>query len=190
MNLACAVLAAGASSRLGTPKQLLPAHGSSTLVHWAVESACNSSASRVAVVVGARSVEVAASVADLPVEVLEGTEWREGMAASIRTAALWAIDRGAGALMLCACDQPFLTSRHLNALWFASERGARLAGSYYGGKTAVPAVFPERYFGALLALRGEEGGAGILRREPNVARVAWPEGAYDIDTPADCAALL
>lgn len=190
MNLACAVLAAGGSVRLGTPKQLLPFHGSSTLVHWAAECACNSSASRVAVVVGARSRDIAASVADLPVEILDGAEWREGMAASIRTATLWAIDRGADALMLSTCDQPFLTSRHLNALWFASDHGSRLAASYYAGKTAVPAVFPERYFGGLLALRGEEGGAGILRRELNVARVAWPEGAFDIDTPADCAALI
>jgi molybdenum cofactor cytidylyltransferase len=189
MNLACAVLAAGASSRLGTPNQLLPFHGSSTLVHWAAECACKSSASRVAVVVGARSDDIAASVADLPLELLEGAAWHEGMAASIRTAALWAVDRGADALMLCACDQPFLTSRHLNALWFASEHGKRLAASYYGGKTAVPAVFPQRYFGALLALRGEEGGSGILRREPNVARVAWPEGAFDIGVPADCVSL-
>src|ERR1700753_3978297 len=112
MNLACAVLAAGGSVRLGTPKQLLAFNGSSTLVHWAAECACSSSASRVAVVVGARSADITASVADLPLEILEGTEWREGMAASIRTAALWAIDRGAGALMLCVCDQPFLTTRH------------------------------------------------------------------------------
>ncbi|HTQ03760.1 MAG TPA: nucleotidyltransferase family protein [Polyangiaceae bacterium] len=185
MNLACAVLAAGGSARLGMPKQLLPFDGSNTLVHWAAECACKSSASRVAVVVGARSEDIAASVANLPVEILNGSGWREGMAASIRTAALWAVDRGADALMLSVCDQPFLTSRHLNALWFASEHGKRLAGSYYGGKTCVPAVFPARYFGALLALRGEEGGSSILRRDANVARVAWPEGAFDIDTPAD-----
>lgn len=189
MNVACAVLAAGASARLGKPKQLLPFNGSSTLVHWAVECACCSCCSRVGVVVGSRSDEVSASVKGLPVEVIDGFDWREGMAASIRAAALWAIDRGADALMLCVCDQPFLTTHHLNALWFASENGKRLTASYYAGKTAVPAVFPERYFGALLALRGEEGGAGILRREPNVARVAWPEGAVDVDTPQDALSL-
>jgi len=189
MNVACAVLAAGASARLGKPKQLLPFNGSSTLVHWAAQCACSSCCSRVAVVVGARSEEVTESVRGLPVEILDGFDWREGMAASIRTAALWAIDRGADALMLCVCDQPFLTARHLNALWFASANGKRLAASHYAGKTAVPAIFPERYFGALLALRGDEGGAGILRREPNVARVAWPEGAVDVDTPADLLSL-
>jgi len=141
------------------------------------------------VVVGARSAEVTESVRGLPVEILEGFDWREGMAASIRTAALWAIDRGADALMLCVCDQPFLTAHHLNALWFASANGKRLAASYYAGKTAVPAIFPERYFGALLALRGDEGGAGILRREANVAHVAWPEGAVDVDTPSDLLSL-
>jgi molybdenum cofactor cytidylyltransferase len=189
MNVACAVLAAGASARLGKPKQLLPFNGSSTLVHWAAECACCSCCSRVAVVVGARSDEVAQSVERLPLEILEGFAWREGIAASIRTATLWAIDRGANALMLCVCDQPFLTTHHLNALWFASENGTRLAASYYAGKTAVPAVFPERHYGSLLALRGEEGGAGILRRAPNVARVAWPEGAVDVDAPAEAISL-
>ncbi len=185
MSVACAVLAAGGSRRLGRPKQLLSVHESSTLVRWAAQCACGSRCWPVSVVVGAAASDVTDAVGSLPVDVVTSFDWREGIAASIRAATHWAVDREATALMLCVCDQPHLSTRHLNALWRASEAGRRLAASHYAGKPGVPAVFPARDFGTLIALHGDEGAASFLRAAPGVVHVPWWEGEIDIDTPED-----
>lgn len=185
MSVACAVLAAGGSSRLGRPKQLVRVHESSTLVRWAAQCACGSCCWPVSVVVGAAGSDVSEAVGSLPIDIVSGFEWREGIAASIRAATHWAADREATALLICLCDQPLLSTRHLNALWRASNEGEKLAASYYAGKPGVPAVFPARDFGALVALRGDEGAASFLRSTPGVVHVPWWEGEIDVDTPLD-----
>ncbi len=185
MSIACAVLAAGLSEGRAIPKELTPIHASPTLVRWTAQCACGSRCTRVSLVVGARALAVADSISGLPVEIIDGFDWREGSAAGIRAATLWAIDRSAAALLLCGADQPFLTTRHLNALLFASEHGMRLVASYYGGKAAVPAVIPERYFGELLALSGGEDAAALLTREKGAVCIAWPEGAIEVDAPSE-----
>jgi molybdenum cofactor cytidylyltransferase len=141
------------------------------------------------VTVGARGVEIRQTLAGLPLELIEGFDWREGPAAELRAATLWAMDRGAEALMVLSPDQPFLTTRHLNTLSFASEHGARLAASYYGGRAGVPAIFPARYFGSLLALRGDEDPQTVLRRETGAVCIAWPEGAIDVDTASEISTI-
>jgi molybdenum cofactor cytidylyltransferase len=185
MSVACTVLAAKPAPGPGIPNELFHFQDSETLVHWAVQCACGSRCTRVSVVVGPRASEVAESVAALPVEVIQGFDWREGTAAAIRAATLWAIDRSATALLVCGSDQPFLTTRHLNALWFASDHGMRLAASYYGGKAGIPAVIPQRYFGTLLSLQGNEGVESLLRRSSNTVCIAWPEGSVAVDAPGD-----
>jgi len=96
---------------------------------------------------------------------------------------------GASALMLCVCDQPWLSTEHLDALWVASLGGMRLAASQYGGLPGVPAVFPDHYFPRLSRLRGDRGAAAILRAAPELVTVPWPLGSVDVDVPADLAAL-
>jgi len=185
MSVACAVLAAGGSRRLGRPKQLVRVHDSTTLVRWAAQCACGSCCWPVSVVVGAAASDVADAVGSLPIDLVTSLHWREGIAASIRAATRWALAREATALMICLCDQPLLRTSHLNTLFRASAAGECLAASHYAGKLGVPAVFPARHFGRLLALRGDEGAAGFLRSMPDVVAVPWCEGELDVDSPED-----
>ena len=185
MSVACTILAAGETTTDGVPTELVRFHSSGPLVHWAAQCACGSRCARVSVVVGSRAAEVTECVADLPVEFLTARDWREGSAAAVRTAVRWAMERMADALLVCSSDQPFLTTRHLNALLFASEQGTRLAASYYSGRAGMPAVIPERYFEQALALQGDENITTLLRRMPGAVCIAWPEGAIEVDSPSE-----
>jgi molybdenum cofactor cytidylyltransferase len=189
VSLFGAVLAAGASTRLGRPKQLVYAGTRGPLVRLAAGAVLESGCARVAVVVGAFRGAVVESLRGLAVEVVVAPDFTEGMAASIRAASAWAAGGGAEALLLTVCDQPQLDAAHLRSLLTASEGGTRLAASAYAETLGVPAVFPSGCFAALAALRGERGAAGILRSDPTVASVPWPAGAFDLDTPSDLAQL-
>lgn len=182
MNIACAVLAAGASRRLGAPKQLLPLRGRPLIAHI-VEAACASVAAQVAVVLGAHADEIAPAFAGTRAQSLHNPRWPSGMASSLHTAVYWAQRSGAEALLLCACDQPLLTSAHLDALCALQ----RTAASLYRDALGVPALVEARHFERLLAIEGDRGAAPLLRSGIEVAAVPWPDGALDLDTAEDVA---
>ena len=181
MTTVAIVLAAGGSRRLGRAKQLVTFEGE-TLVHRAARITRAAQVARVGVVVGARANEVAAAVHDLAVDRLENAAWEEGMASSLRVGTAWAAEQGATALLVCVCDQPHLTTAHLDALIAEGE----LAGSAYGGAIGVPALFPARLFAALGALAGDRGARDLLVA---ARALPWAPGAFDIDDEADVAAL-
>lgn len=172
---AAVVLAAGASRRLGRPKQLVEVRGEPLVRRIAriALSACDP----VAVVSGA--VPLQGALAGLPVAIVDNVFWAEGVASSIRAGITWA--SSAEAVVLLTCDQALLDSAHLRALLRASADG-RLAASRYEGVLGVPAVFPRAYFPVLQALRGDRGAQPLLA--PAVP-VDWPAGARDLDTIAD-----
>jgi molybdenum cofactor cytidylyltransferase len=172
---AAVILAAGASRRLGRPKQLVE-HDGETLVHRAARIALTT-CDPVAIVAGAISLTDA--VEDLPVAIVNNVFWAEGMASSIRAGIAWAAAEEAA--LLLTCDQLLLDSTHLRALIRAWD-GGRLAASRYDGVLGVPAIFPRAYFPVLLALQGERGAQPLLA--PAVP-VDWPDGARDLDTSSD-----
>jgi CTP:molybdopterin cytidylyltransferase MocA len=184
-GIACAILAAGASRRLGRPKQLLPIQGQSLLRRVAIE-ACGSACARVAVVLGAQAAIIAPTLAGLPVTRLENDSWSEGMASSIRRAVAWASDTQSEALILCVCDQVALTASHLDRL-IGTFRGSRssMVGSAYGGICGVPALFGSDRFPALRRLSGDRGAMGILRADLDTIAVSWTAGERDLDVPSD-----
>lgn len=184
----CAILAAGRSSRLGRPKQLVMHRGQPLLRHVA-QQACASRCERIAVVLGAHADEVAPTLSGLPVKLLHSA-WQEGMAASVREAVSWARDLRLDALLLTLCDQPRLDAAHLDALLAAHEAGDSMVGSLYGGLLSVPALFSRSSFELLEALRGERGAASILRHDPAARSLPWPAGDLDIDTEDDVTRLL
>jgi molybdenum cofactor cytidylyltransferase len=86
-------------------------------------------------------------------------------------------------------DQPLLDRVHVDRLVDARRSGAPAAASVYGGALGVPALFDASLYSELLALEGDRGAARILRGHDGVVSVEWPEGAVDVDTDADAAAL-
>jgi molybdenum cofactor cytidylyltransferase len=182
-----AVLAAGASRRLGMPKQLLRLPSGTPLLRHSVEQALAAGPVACAAITGSNATAVAQTLDGLPVHLVPSQAPEEGIAASIRAATSWASAQHADALLLCVCDQPLLTARHLSALLEASRRRKRPAASFYAGAHAVPAVFPRAYFPRLHELHGDQGAGALLAAAPYVESVDWPEGELDIDTAADWA---
>ncbi len=178
---ACAVLAAGASRRLGRPKQLA-LHLGRPLVRLAADCACQSQATAAAVIVGAHAGSVCAALGTSPIEVVPNPDWQQGMAASIRVAVAWAERQGSDALLLTLCDQPRLSAAHLDRLIAEFERSKLPVASYYAQKCAVPALFPRSLFGALAMLSGDSGASRLLNDGRPLSRLSWAEGEFDIDT--------
>lgn len=183
-----AVLAAGGSRRLGTPKQLVAYRGR-PLLQVVTSAACAAAVARAAVVLGARAAEIAPCLCSLDVDVLVNDQWQGGLASSIRRATAWAMARNAAALLLVSGDQPYLEAAHLDALLAAHRASGRAVASHYAGVRGIPALFPRPYFSRLLELRGDSGAASLLRGSEVVDEVSWPAGAFDVDEPADAARL-
>ncbi len=184
------VLAAGTSSRMGTPKQLLPLDGTPLLVR-AVEAALASPAWPVVVVLGAHAEKIRPVLARLPVLVVENSAWAEGMAASIRTGVttLRQFSRALDGALIALCDQPAFSSDVIAQLVAAQHASGRsIVAARYAGRHGAPALFLREHFPALAALTGEEGARALLNGDPaRVASVDLPQLALDLDTPADYA---
>jgi CTP:molybdopterin cytidylyltransferase MocA len=179
-----AVLAAGGSRRLGTPKQLV-LHRGRPLLEAVTAATCAAPVARVAVVLGSGAAEIAGCLSSLDVDLLVNRQWQLGLASSIRCATFWAMARNAAALVLVSGDQPHLDAQHVSALLAAHHAAGRAVASVYSGVRGVPALFPHSYFPRLLELRGDMGAARLLRDSDVVDEVPWPAGAFDVDQPAD-----
>ncbi len=173
-SVAALVLAGGASSRLGEPKQLVGL-GGENLLERAVRVAREAGCSLVVVVLcaSAEVIRSQCSLGDAWVLVNEG--WAEGMASSIRlgVGALSGID---GCLVL-TCDQPAVTAEHLARLI-----GNEVRASRYAGRNGIPAFFPAAVFGDLMELRGDMGARELLA---GVGSVELEGGELDVDTLRD-----
>lgn len=189
MTVAAILLAAGTSSRLGQPKQLLRFRGE-TLIERAIRLAVEAGAVPVFAVLGAHQDKIRAAVpltGAIPV-IHEG--WEQGLATSIH-AGLRALDgfpqQSAGAMLL-GCDQPQLTAEHLRALLaaFCDQTVPTIVASAYAGVLGIPAVFPPEVFPELYALRGDRGAKALLTKPPcRLISLPFAGGEVDIDLPAD-----
>ncbi|MCE5233747.1 MAG: nucleotidyltransferase family protein [Mizugakiibacter sp.] len=176
------LLAAGASRRLGRPKQLVAIDGE-PLVRRAARLALATVPADAVVVLGADATAVAAAVRGLAVRPLRAPGWEHGMGASLRAGLDALAPACAGALVLL-CDQPALDAAHLEALlaaWRLDPAGA--AASAYAGVLGVPAVLPRAWFPHVDA--GADRGARDLLRSRAAAVRAVPRAALadDLDTP-------
>ncbi len=176
---AALVLAAGASTRLGEPKQLVRLQGE-TLLERAVRVAGEAGLTPIAVVLGAAAKRVAEESDLRSAWVVVHAGWTEGMGSSIRAGMelVQGFQECDGVIVMTS-DMPKVTAAHLRHL---SERPEEVVASLYAGRRGVPAYFPRAQFAALLGLRGDAGARELLL-EARAVELAG--GDMDVDTAAD-----
>jgi len=179
------VLAAGASTRFGSPKQLVRVAGR-PLLHSALARAADVAGSAVSVVLGAHAAELTPLLTHSQALIVINRDWREGIASSIR-AGVSRLPPSCNAVLLMLADQAAVTAEDLKRLVSAWRRQPDyIVAARYGMTTGVPAVFPRSVFSDLGALRGDMGARALLQRNPDrVVRVPMASAAIDIDTPED-----
>jgi molybdenum cofactor cytidylyltransferase len=184
-HTAIILLAAGASARLGRPKQLVSLNGVSLLRRTA-GIALQSHAETVHVVLGFESERMKEELKDMPVRIIENPLWQEGMSTSL-AGGLNSLLQTTEAAVVVLCDQPKLSAAVLDKLIETyRETRAPIVTSRYAGTVGVPALFDRKIFPELLSLKGDQGAKSIIARYSTVrAEVDFPGGEYDIDSAAD-----
>lgn len=181
------ILAAGNSSRMGRPKQLIPWDGDALVVR-AAHAAIRAGASPVWVVTGAYAAEVADALQEEPVRILPNERFQEGMGTSIAAgfhAALSATSTGSVFLLLC--DQPEVDPTLLERMEStAAESGRGLVACAYAGTVGPPLLVQRRFFAAFAGTPPGAGAKAVLvKHADELAVVPFEAGARDLDEPGD-----
>lgn len=188
MSTGIIILAAGNSSRLGQPKQLLDYKGTS-LLNRIVSEAVFFAAEAVVVVTGAQRRAIEESIVDESVLTCHNPNWKDGMASSIKTGLkhLLLVYPELRSCIITVCDQPYLDAGVFRSLFLKQqETGKGIVASRYSEMQGVPVLFDRQYFDALLHLDGQEGARKLLTKfKSDTAVVPFEKGAIDIDTPED-----
>ncbi|MDX2107783.1 MAG: NTP transferase domain-containing protein [Candidatus Melainabacteria bacterium] len=179
-KLTAVILAAGCSSRLGSPKQLVEIEGRK-LLERAQEALYKTQFA--ATVLGA-NIELIKENCKLDSnnKIIENSLWQEGIASSIRCAVQFARLNESSHLLLTTCDQPAINSDVIDSLVALSAKNASsIIASRYGQTLGIPAIFPESHFEQLLQLSGDQGAKKIIERSQHVVAFDFEPGAFDID---------
>lgn len=187
-NIAILLLAAGSSTRLKEPKQLLDIHGQPLLLR-AVETAYACAGEQTFVVLGSGFEMHENLISDLPVKIIQNKSWEKGMGNSIKAGLSYIIKAVAQveAVIIMVCDQPLVTEAYLTKMRRKYNEGdKKIIASSYAATLGVPALFDKSMFPSLLELDDTHGAKMIIERNPeDVETISFPEGAIDIDTSQD-----
>lgn len=186
------ILAAGRSSRLGRPKQLLDLAGEPLLRHI-VRNALSSNLSDVVLVLGHQAPEIASAIGEWGQRLVINPVYDEGQSTSLRVG-LGALDPASSAVMFLLGDQPQVNPTIINAVIERFlECGAPIVMPTYGGVPANPVLFSSEFFPELLTVSGDEGARAIVKHHcVRVSHIAVSDGPppQDVDTEADYQSIL
>jgi len=181
------VLAAGASTRMGRQKLLLPMADRRPLVRVAVEQVLAAGIDDTVVVLGREAEAVARTLVGLPVRTVVNPRYAEGQSTSVR-AGIDALPAGTEAAVIALGDQPLPDPGVIRRLVaaFRTTRQPIVVPVYRDGR-GNPVLFAATLFAELRAVTGDRGGREVIAQDPGrVAEVALDAAMpADIDTPED-----
>ena len=185
-NIASIILAAGSSSRLGFPKQLLVYNGA-TFIENSIKVAQEAGCTPIVVVVGANSEKIIPVLEGYPVHVVINEDWQKGMGSSIVNGLNVIVNKAVDASVFMVCDQPYVSSDHVLKLIEAYNTSTHhIVATLYEDAIGVPALFDKRYFPALQGLKGNEGAKKLfIENSKDLSTVIFQKAAIDIDTMED-----
>ena len=189
-RLAAVILAAGGSTRLGQPKQLVKYRGKALILRT-VHLARLSVGGPVIVVLGDQQQRMRSLLRrhDRRLTIVNNADWQQGLATSLQ-AGLKRVPRTTNAALILLVDQAKLGASDISRLisgW--CKRPGKPAAAAYLGTAGAPAVIPRSRFGEVFLLDGDAGARSLLHRLSEVSLVDMPAAGFDVDTPADAAAL-
>jgi molybdenum cofactor cytidylyltransferase len=186
MNISILILAAGSSSRLGQPKQLVMFEGK-TLIERITQTALSVS-EQILVVLGANSslIKPKLEVFSTQINIIENPNWQTGMGTSISLGVEHLPPKSDGVIILLT-DQPLISQVLLQKMvqTFA-EKNYPIVACDYGNQLGVPILFDKCFFPELKNLKGEQGAKLFLNKYSNkITSIEFEDGFFDIDTPED-----
>lgn len=187
MKTGLILLAAGSSSRLGRPKQLIEFQGKK-LIQKAIEEAQKSKVDSFVVVLGWNPNLIKTGFDSDKIPYVINENWEEGMASSMQAGLRFLIEKEhPDQVILMLVDQPFVDSKLLDRLILEKENsGKGIVACSYLKTLGVPAIFDQSYFEEMLKLKGSEGAKKvIMKNSADVYAIDFPLGAVDLDTPED-----
>jgi molybdenum cofactor cytidylyltransferase len=186
------ILAAGSSTRMKEPKQLLTYDNQSLLAHAIKEA--QKSMMPVIVVLGANAKEIKPQIKNLEVEIVINEQWERGMSSSIKAGLKKAVANFPDMqnCILTVCDQPYISSILFQELVNQKKQSAKnIVACSYANTLGTPSLFDKKYLNELLQLKGDHGAKNILQKyHDDVATVHFENGKFDVDTKQDYEELL
>lgn len=188
------ILAAGASLRMGKPKQLLP-WGTNTLLENAINSAKEANNDGVYVILGANKAIIKEQVTDKKVTFITNSAWESGLGSSIAVGMQHIAETvkvSPDAILIMLADQPFIDASYLNSLLKSFKINEKsIVATSYGANLGVPALFDASYFKEILKLNKDFGAKELIAKNKEWVSIVFPyEKAVDIDTPSDYKTII
>ncbi|CAM4376955.1 nucleotidyltransferase family protein [Zobellia nedashkovskayae] len=186
-RIAILILAAGASTRMGQPKQLLPWKDTTLLGH-AIQTAKSTDAIEVVTVLGANAKLIQSQIKE-EVIFIQNTAWQSGLGGSIACGTEWLLQSNIefDGLLITLADQPLIDFKYLDKLISTfSEHTDRIIASTYRNRAGVPALFPKKYVNTLLKLDEDFGAKHLLEQEQDtIITIPAENRISDVDTEED-----
>jgi molybdenum cofactor cytidylyltransferase len=182
------ILAAGSSSRLGQPKQLIEYKNKSLLQNIIDHSQVLSFKSKV-LILGAHAEEIQKNINTGEFKVFINEEWKEGIASSIRKGVRCSLEITPDLehILFVLSDQPFVTNELILELMDTHiHQGKTITGCRYNNTIGVPAIFSKHLFQELSLLEGDSGAKVLIKKYADqVADISFDHGSVDVDKPED-----